>query len=224
MTHLDTEIKQLKDNLLEMWALVLKQCYKAEKAIERFDKDLAREILANEKRVDAYELKINMDCERILALFNPVANDLRFVLSALRINADLERVGDYARTLAKVVKEVSGVFTDKEIADTHLVVMAGLASNMLQMAYNAFEQADVEQLRSIFKQDEELDRLNKDAFATIVRMVKDHPQEAEKYLELLLAIQRIERMGDQAKAIAEEIVFYLEAKVIRHQKKKDRLI
>ncbi|MGC8823912.1 MAG: phosphate signaling complex protein PhoU [Bacteroidales bacterium] len=224
MTHLDTEIKQLKDNLLEMWELVLKQCYKAEKAIERFDKDLAREILTNEKRVDAFELKINMDCERILALFNPVANDLRFVLSALRINTELERVGDYARTLAKVVKEVSGTFSDKEIADTHLVVMSGLASNMLQITYNAFEQEDIEQLRSIFKQDEELDRLNKNAFATIVRMVKDHPQEAEKYLELLLAIQRIERIGDQAKAIAEEIVFYLEAKVIRHQKKKDRLI
>lgn len=224
MTQLDMEIRQLKDNLLEMWGLVLKQCYKSEKAIEQFDKDLAREILANEKRVDAFELKINMDCERILALFNPVANDLRFVLSVLRINAELERVGDYARTLAKVVREVSSSFSDKEIADTNLVVMIGIASNMLQLTYNAFEEENIDLLRPIFKQDEELDRLNKKAFSTIATLIKKNPEDAEKFLELLLAIQRIERIGDQAKAIAEEIVFYLEAKVIRHQKKKDRLI
>ncbi|MCX7986062.1 MAG: phosphate signaling complex protein PhoU [Bacteroidales bacterium] len=224
MTHLDTEIQQLKESLLEMWSLVLKQCYKSEKAIERFDKDLAREILANEKRVDAFELKINMDCERILALFNPVANDLRFVLSVLRINAELERVGDYARTLAKVIKDVSGAFKAKEIADVNLVAMSGIASNMLQSAYNAFEQENIELLRPIFKHDEELDRMNKNALSVIARLIKEKPEEAENLLELLLAVQRIERMGDQAKAIAEEIVFYLEAKVIRHQKNKDRLI
>lgn len=224
MTHLETEIRQLKNTLLEMWELVLNQCYKSEKAIERGDKDLAREILANEKRVDAFELKINMDCERILALFNPVANDLRFVLSVMRINSELERIGDYARTLAKVVKEISGAFSDKELSDIHLIAMAGLASNMLQLTYDAFEQENVQLLRPIFKHDEELDRLNKDSFKTIVRKVKEHPEEAEKYLELLRATQRIERMGDQAKAIAEEIVFYLEAKVVRHQKDKDKLI
>jgi len=94
----------------------------------------------------------------------------------------------------------------------------------LQLTYSAFEHENVESLRLIFKHDEELDRLNREAFKTIVRLVKERPEEAEKFLELHRATQRIERMGDQAKAIAEEIVFYLEAKVVRHQKNKDRLI
>jgi phosphate transport system protein len=224
MTHLDSEIQQLKENILEMWRLVLCQCFKSEKAIEHHDKDLAREILANEKRVDAFELKINMDCERLLALFNPVANDLRFVLSVLRINSDLERVGDYARTLAKVVKDIPDAFSSKALNDTQIIAMASIANSMLQQAYQAFEKENSEHLRPIFKHDEELDRMNKKALSAISQLIKDNPAETEKYLELFLATQRIERMGDQAKAIAEEIVFYLDAKVIRHQKKKDRLI
>ena len=97
MTHLDTELKELKASLIDMWQLVLNQLAHSREAMEKLDKELANQVLANEKRVDAFELKINMDCENILALFNPVANDLRFVLAALRINSDLERIGDYAK-------------------------------------------------------------------------------------------------------------------------------
>ncbi len=222
MTHIENEIKALKESVLEMWSLVLSQCYKSEKALENFDKDQARDILSNEKRVDAYELKINMDCERILALFNPVANDLRFILSVIRINNELERIGDYARSLAKLVKEISHAISSDEINELKILIMASKASNMIQNAYQSFESETIEPIRQIFKNDEELDEISKKSATTIKKLIQANPQEVEKYLQLFSAIHRIERMGDQAKSIAEEIVFYLEAKVIRHQKKKDK--
>ncbi len=224
MTHLDTELKKLKDSLIEMWNLVITQCYKSQEALERFDKDLAHEVLSNEKRVDAFELKINMDCESILALFNPLANDLRFVLSVMRINTDLERIGDYARSIARVVKDLDKPISSDCIRETNVIGTFSIANNMLTDALMAFEKEELSLLRPIFKIDDEIDKTNKKANKRIAELISKHPDETESLLELLSVIRRIERIGDQTKAIAEEIVFYVEAKVIRHQKKKDKLI
>src|SRR5680860_1009683 len=101
MNHLDTEIKLLNDDILELMYLVKTQLEKGRKAFLNFDEELALEITINEKRVDALELKIDRDCENILALFNPVAVDLRFVMASFKINSDLERLGDHADSIAK---------------------------------------------------------------------------------------------------------------------------
>jgi phosphate transport system protein len=224
MTHLDIEISKLKETLIDMWALVLSQSYKSQQALEHADKDLAREVLANEKMVDAFELKINMDCESILALFTPLANDLRFVLAVMRINADLERIGDYARTICKTVKEQDNPFSEQTLSQTKVILMYSLASNMLQTCQNALDQEDMELIRTIFKMDDDIDKMNKNASKIIASLIKETPDDAENLLELFSIIRKIERMGDQVKSIAEEIVFYTEAKVIRHQKKKEKLI
>jgi phosphate transport system protein len=104
MNHLQTELKTLKSSLLEMWSIVISQHEKAKMAIETNDKDLANEIHTNEKLLDSFELKHDMDCENLIALNNPVAIDLRFVLAVLKINYNLERIGDYANYIANTIR------------------------------------------------------------------------------------------------------------------------
>ena len=103
MTHLDTEISRLKTDLNEMFSIVITQVEKSKTALFNLDKDLAREVKVNERRVNSFELKLDRDCENIIALFNPVAVDLRFVLASLKINSNLERIGDIAESIALYV-------------------------------------------------------------------------------------------------------------------------
>src|ERR1700712_979757 len=107
MTPLENEINALKNELINMWILVQSQLNKAKESMVSFDKDLAREVLIKEKRVNSYELKIDRDCENIFALHCPVAIDLRFLLAALKINTNLERIGDIAAGIALFIVESS---------------------------------------------------------------------------------------------------------------------
>jgi phosphate transport system protein len=167
MTHLDTEIKQLKKDTIEMWNLVIVQMEKASKAIIEFDKGLAKDINTNEKRVDAFELKLNMDCENVLALFNPVAIDLRFVIAVLKINYNLERIGDYANSIAGIVDHSDTEF-DKELLDnTNLTSMFEISQTMLRESLEAFEYENNKMARDILSKDEQLDKINISANAIL---------------------------------------------------------
>jgi phosphate transport system protein len=219
MTHLDTELRQLKSDLIEMWNLVLDQLMKTYHAIDTADSELVSDIQTNEKRVDAFELKIDMDCENILALFNPVANDLRFVLSVLKINYNLERIGDYAHGITKLMDSTS--FHKESIRETRIKEMFEVAIKMLCTTLESFEKEDIHELFKVIKKDEKLDKVNKNAEAIIAELILERPKNIHSYLNLLSIIRRLERVGDQTKNIAEEIVFYIEAKVLRHQKKKN---
>lgn len=223
MTHLDTEIKLLKADIMEMWALVISQLSKSHESLINCDKDIAHEIAANEKRVDAFELKINMDCENVLALFNPVANDLRFVLSVLKINYNLERIGDYAKSIAKIVQESEAPFDQESLQETHIAEMFAVAIEMMNDALDSFSREDVISVRKIFKTDSHLDKVNKQANNIIASLISRKPDDIKNYLNLLSIIRKLERVGDQTKNIAEEIIFYIEAKVLRHKKKKEKL-
>lgn len=216
MTHLDTELHLLKANIIEMWNLVMDQLTKTYHAIETADEELINDINANEKRVDAFELKINMDCENILALFNPVANDLRFVLATLKINYNLERIGDYAHSITKLLEDTE--FSKESIEETKIKEMFEVAIKMLTKTLESFEEEDIHKLLKVFKRDEKLDKVNKNANRTIANLILNKPKDIHSYLNLLSIIRKLERVGDQTKNIAEEIVFYIEAKVLRHNK------
>jgi phosphate transport system protein len=220
MTHLETELNDLKSNLIEMWSLVISQIDKSRKALVGFDKDLAHDISANEKRVDAFELKINMDCENILALFNPVANDLRFVLSVLKINYNLERIGDYAKGISSIVRDTCQPFDAKDLEESRVEEMYAVALKMMSDALESFSTENNQLARSIFVNDEVLDKVNKNANKTIASFIERNPQSINDSLQLLTVIRKLERVGDQTKNIAEEIIFYMEAKVLKHTKKK----
>lgn len=220
MSHQNTELKRLKEDLTAMWELVILQMERARIALETFDSDMVNEIAANEKRVDAFELKLDMDCENILALFNPLAHDLRFVLSVIKINYNLERIGDYAKGISGYVKKAKGPYKEGLLQETHVISMFEVAIDMLKNTLSSFETETNQQAISVFTKDEYLDQINREANSIIADIIKKNPENMEDTLQLLSFIRKLERVGDQIQNIAEEIVFYHEAKVLKHKKKK----
>src|SRR5260221_14266912 len=219
MAQIETELQLLKTEAVKMWTLVNSQLSKARKAFLNFDKALAREVVLKEKRVNGSELKIDRDCENIFALFCPVAIDLRFLLAVLKINSNLERIGDIAEGIAKYVIDAEAPFTRELLDVSRVLPMYEEAVNMLEDTQAAFEKEDTVLARSVFKKDDFLDGINKAAHKVLENHLKDHPEDASQALWLLSIIRKLERVGDQSKNVAEEIIFYLDAKVLKHSKK-----
>jgi len=199
-----------------MWILVQSQLNKAKEAMLQFDKDLAREVLIKEKRVNSYELKIDRDCENIFALYCPVAIDLRFLLAALKINTNLERIGDIAAGIALYVVNSSVNFNVDLLERTSLLRMYEEAVNIFTDTRSAFEKEDTVLARSIFKRDDVLDAINDKAVENIAQLIKADESITTEALYILSIIRKLERVGDQSKNIAEEIIFYVEAKILKH--------
>jgi len=220
MSHLNSELLRLKNDVIEMWSLVISQMEKSRLAVENSDKNLVNEIKANERRVDAFELKLDMDCENILALFNPVANDLRFVLSVIKINYNLERIGDYARGISRCVNDLKTPFKPEILEETRILKMFEIAIGMLKDTLEAFETETNQKAIAVFSQDEYLDEVNANANTTIANLIRKDPDNINDTLLLLNFIRKLERVGDQASNIAEEIIFYIEAKILKHKKVK----
>ena len=170
---------------------------KARNALTKFDKDAAADVDINEKRVNVYELKIDRDCENILALYNPVAIDLRFVLAILKINYNLERIGDYAQGIALTIKDMEKPFSDELFKKTGVIEMYDECLGMLCDTLQAFEIENSQLARTIFGRDEKLDIANRKANATIGEYIKMNPKDIEHGLNILSIIRRLERVGDQ---------------------------
>lgn len=218
MNHLHTEIKELKDSLIEMSELVQDQFGKSIKSLIKFDKDLASDVVFNEKRVNAFELKIDKDCENIFALFNPVANDLRFVFSTIKSNSNLERMGDNAVGIANFVLDLEENFSAELLTELQINQMSNICIEMFENIINSYRNDDADSARLLFEKDKELNKLNTLASKTIAKHILSNPSQIDDLLHLLILIRKIERTGDLVKSMAEEIIFYVEAKVIRHGK------
>lgn len=219
MTHLETELSQLKNNLVSMWELVKSQLLKAKESLINEDKDLAREVVSVEKRVNAFELSIDKDCENIFALFNPVAIDLRLVLAVIKINNNLERQGDCARGIAKFVIDIDESLDKNLLETTRILDMFDENIVMLTELIEAFENEDGIIARRTFKRDELLDTINDNSTSAIADYIPKNVANAEQALQILSIIRKLERAGDHSKNIAEEIIFYTEAKVLKHGSK-----
>ena len=163
MTQFETEILELKSEVRNMWMLVRSQLSKTLDALVNFDKDLAREVTVKEKRVNGSELKIDRDCENIFALYQPVAIDLRFLLAVLKINSNLERIGDIAEGIAKYIIDTDAVFSPELIRVSRVLEMFGESMVMFEDTLAAFETDDTTLARSVFKKDEFLDHINQTA-------------------------------------------------------------
>ncbi|MCE3279594.1 MAG: phosphate transport system regulatory protein PhoU [Bacteroidetes bacterium] len=222
MSHLDIELQQLKAETLKMWALVNLQLRKGKDSLVNLDKDLAREVILSERRVNAYELKLDRDCENIFALFNPVAVDLRCVLAVLKINNNLERTGDIVEGIAKFVTNVDNTFDKQILQVTRAVEMYEAAIDMMDEVMDAFDKENTSIARRVFQKDELLDDINLKANAAIAEYIRSNPDKIESALYLLSIIRKLERVGDQAKNMAEEIIFYIEAKVLKHRSKVEK--
>ena len=222
MAHLDNELQHLKAEAIKMWTLVNLQLNKGKESLIKLDKDLAREVILSERRVNAYELKVDRDCENIFALFNPVAVDLRFVLAVLKINNNLERTGDIVEGIAKFVLNVDHTFDKQVLELTRVVEMFVAANSMMENVLEAFEKEDTTLARKVFQQDELLDEINVNANKIVADYIRANPDNTESVLYLLSIIRKLERVGDQAKNMAEEIIFYIEAKVLKHRSKTEK--
>ncbi|MBS1669658.1 MAG: phosphate signaling complex protein PhoU [Bacteroidetes bacterium] len=217
MNQLETELQLLKSEVINMWTLVSSQLTKAKASMINFDKDLAREVVLKERRVNGSELKIDRDCENIFALLTPVAVDLRFVLAVLKINSNLERIGDIAEGIAKYILSLETPFKPELLEATYINKMYDESIGILQDTLAAFENEDTLLARKVFKKDEYLDEINIKANELIEGYIKTNPEDINQALYTLSIIRKLERVGDQSKNISEEIIFYLEAKVLKHK-------
>ncbi|MFN1834234.1 phosphate signaling complex protein PhoU [Balneola sp. MJW-20] len=218
MSHLDKELELLNDDILELMYKVKSQLEKCKKALIEFDLELAEDINVNEKRVDAMELNIDRECENILALFNPVAIDLRFVLAAIKINSDLERIGDHANSIAKYLMEFGESIDPKLVSEMEVDVMFDKAIKMLHHVSNAFIKEDTAEARKVFSMDKTLNKIHKESSAHIKKINEEKEVDMRVLLYLFSIISKLERVGDLTKNAAEEIVFFIEAKVLKHKK------
>ncbi|MDR3340861.1 MAG: phosphate signaling complex protein PhoU [Candidatus Symbiothrix sp.] len=221
MKHTEKELQSLKDEVNQMWKLVLSQLEKAKQAFLSGDVDLAREIASREKRVDAFELKIDSDCENYIALYSPVAVDLRLVLSFIKISITLERIADFAESIARLVIEEDGNKIDSQlIEELQLEKMFDTLLSMLSDSFVALESENTKIAGKIMAKDDEIDTMFLNSFAILTTYLQANPAAIQSGLKTLLLVRKLERIGDHCNNIVEEIVFYVDAKVLKHGGKK----
>jgi phosphate transport system protein len=215
--HFNEEIEDLKTSLIKMATLIDEQVERVFTALETGDYLLCKGVKAKDKEIDIYDNLIQTQCENILALFQPVAIDLRFILSALMTDNELERCGDIAVNIAQRVKKTRDM--QPLIKEAQILEMGQQAKEMLKNAINAFIQNDLEIAKKVLVNDEIVDNFNKQIFHFLVERMKTDNALIEPCSHLIVLIRNIERLADHATNIAENLVFYLEAKNIKHQRK-----
>jgi phosphate transport system protein len=224
MKHTEQELITLKNEGCEMWQLVLSQLTKAKRAYFNHDAELAREIISQEKRVDAFELKIDSDCENFIALYSPVAIDLRLTLSIIKFCIALERIADFAKGIARFV--IDGDYeklSPQLIEELQIEKMFDMTISMLSDGFVAFETENTQLSGKILAKDEEVDKIYQNSFAILTAYLKENIAHIDCGLKTFLLIRKLERIGDHCSNLIEEIVFYIDAKVLNHnwKKKKD---
>ena len=222
MNLLENELGELKTELMEMTAMVKEQIEKSILAFNTFDHQLAEEVMANEKKVNGCELNIDSKCEHILALFSPVAIDLRFVIASIKMVSDLERIGDNAAGIAAYIVRFDKPFDKELIEMLRLKEMTEAVLEMLDILHSSFESDNTKLVRTVISKDGFLDEINVAANQVLVEYLKTC-QDSEKIKQaiyLLSMIRKFERTGDYITNIAEEIIFYVKAKVLKHKHNK----
>lgn len=218
---IESELVLLKKEIDEMWTLVYNQLDRAGDAVLTLDRELAQQVLVRERRVNAFELKIDSDVEDIIALYNPVAIDLRFVLAMLKINTNLERLGDFAEGIARFALNCH-----EPALDTELVKQLRLEEMIAQVLscsnrQNRRQEESQELATAVFAKDNMLDEINAEATAILADYISRHPESALSCLNLVSVFRKLERSGDHITNIAEEIVFFIDAKVLKHSGRTD---
>jgi phosphate transport system protein len=215
--HFTREVEDLKTNLTKMASLVDEQVDRAFTAMETGDIELCRGIKARDLEIDAYDNLIQTQCENVLALFQPVATDLRFIISALMINNQLERCGDIAVNISQRVKKTSE--RHNLIVESHILEMGKHAREMVKDAIDSFIHQNTEIASKVLNRDEVVDKLNKEIFKNLIAKMQSDNTSIEACAHLIVLTRHIERLADHATNIAEDVVFYIDAEIIAHKKK-----
>jgi len=216
--HLQRDVEKLKKKILTLSTIVEEALYDAVRALKSKDETLAKNVIENDAKVDEMEVEVETDCLKILALHQPVATDLRYVISVLKINNDLERVGDLAANIAqralelKYLSEVQLPFDFSEMADK--------VKRMLRQSLNSLIDLNIENAKLVCAMDDEIDAMHRQLYKIIDRKVKENPELVPILLQYLSVSRYLERIADLATNIAEDVVYMVEGTIARHQPEK----
>ena len=212
--HFQEELQQLKTRLLEMGGLAEDRVRLIVQALVERNPALVDRVLAGDGPINQLHIEIDSRCFKLLALHQPMAVDLRAIVSAVKINTDLERVGDMAINIAEAVKRYMRHPPVKELID--IPRMADIAQRMLRNALDAYVRRDTELAQTVLNEDDALDALKTQVFRELLTYMLSDPSTIEPALDLILISRHLERIGDHATNIAEDVIFMVSAKDVRH--------
>lgn len=213
--HFTQEITQLKRHLAEQTSAAESALSRALRAISTLDVALAHEVAQNDYAIDCEEIRIEEECLKILALYQPVASDLRTIVTVLKINVEIERVADMAVNIAERTRSVAetGVPAEKRIDFSK---MATAAARMLKDSLDAFAYRDPAAAASIIDRDDDVDELHRKNIDLIQKGVTENPEYAEYYLSCMTISKNLERVGDVATNICEDVIYLERGAIVRH--------
>jgi phosphate transport system protein len=213
-THFQKELHQLKEDLLEMAALVEEAINTAVQSLVKRDSDLAKKTFEGEDKINDMELAIDDSCLKLLALRHPMAADLRFITSAMKIITDLERMGDQAVNIAERAISLNQEPQLKPYIDIPRI--AEIAQSMVKDVLDAFVNSDSKLARSVCERDDMVDGLNEQVFRELLTFMMSDPQTVTRAVHLMIVCRCLERIADHATNLAEDVIFMLDARVIKH--------
>lgn len=214
--HLMREIDRLKRQLLSLSAHVEESVAKAVRAVRDRDLKLATQVIENDSRIDELDIDIEEECQKILALHQPVAHDLRFIIAIIKINGTLEHIGDCAVNIAERAK----FLCDEEHVDIpfDFTGMSEKTRAMLHKALDSLVNQDESLAYQVIAADDEVDAINREMYGQVKEGIRTHPEHLEALIHLLSISRLVERIADMASHIAEEVIYYVKGDIVRHKK------
>jgi len=213
-THFQQELAKLKEQLLKMGGLAERAISNAIDALVKRDTPLAEKTVGEDEKINKMELLIDEWCLKLLALHQPLAADLRFITSAMRINVELERIGDLAVNIAERVVSLNQESQLKPYID--IPRMAEITKNMVKDVLDAFVNGDADLARSVCQRDDQVDALNDQVFRELITYMLSDPKTITRAVHLIIVSRYLERIADHATNIAEGVIFMVKALVIKH--------
>ena len=217
--HFDQELKELNKDILRMGCYAEEAIYKSIEALKNRDKELAKSIIANDVNVDKLELEIDEKCVDLIALYQPMAKDLRFIMTGMKLNTELERIADIAVDIAQRALELVDKPLLKPLVDIPKLTV--VAQNMVKMSVDSFIKGDVELARKVILSDGEANHLRNLISQELIDdyMGKDCST-APRAVQLLLITRFLERICDHTTNIAEDVIYMVQAEVVKHHPEK----
>lgn len=210
----ERELESLKTSIIKMGSVVEENLRRALDAVLKEDMELAQQVIETDGRINALEIEIDNGVIDLLALQQPVASDLRLILAVQKINNDLERIGDHAVNIAESA-EWLGATKDKEPL-LQVPKMAALTQTVLRNALDSFIHLDAKLAQSVLQQDDEIDQLNRDTVREVIGLIKSDTRSVDGGMQLIRISRNLERVGDLSTNIAEEVIFLIQARVVKH--------
>ena len=217
--HIEHQIAQLKNSILQFGTIVEESISRSNTALFKQDVELAQKVIADDTEIDRLEVELEEECLKVLALYQPVAADLRFVVAVLKINNDLERIGDLASNIAKTVSQLT--ITGPLELPEEISSMAKQVEEMVKNSLDAVVKADPDLARQVRKEDDIVDAGRHTVRKLVMQQIRKDPEKVEGLLQINSISKHLERIADMATNIAEDVIYMVEGEIVRHRHRDD---